>query len=606
VSPLVSTHDGAPISRGRLISERVERGAAPGLSARGGGPMGVIRRSLLRLLWPYIAEQHELWSQTAIALSELDDAVGDLRERISAIVPDVELALAQLHARPFVSDTSFVTVPDGDGQRRLGFDVAEDVAAVDVYRGFEDVFRGHEEFIRGRQQFYVDVLREHSPVLDLACGRGELLDLLSAAGIEARGVDLDSGMVEHVRAKGHEVVHGDAVEYLEAQEPNSLGAVFCAQLIEHLSYEQFTRLLALAREKLVDGGVLVAETVNPHSIGALKTFWVDLTHRTPIFPEVALVYARLLGFAEGRIVFPNGRGDFDDDIQVQGEYALIAHTRSPRRVAGAGARRGVSLVERFPPPDLPWTDEYRHLHTAFVREMLADGQIGERFQRRQPLPGGYGIGLDERVVEYPWLLAQPLRGRVLDAGAALNHAHVLDSVLPRVESLHIITLAPEPVAFPERGVSYVYGDIRALPYRDGEFVTVVCISTLEHVGMDNRRFGTTEVRAAEPLVERGRAVAELRRVTASGGSLLITVPYGRPDDFDWGAQFDRAALATLQEQLDASDFRVDVYRYSGNGWQLSDLAAAADATYEDHSLGGHATPDRVAAARAVACISATY
>ena len=70
--------------------------------------------------------------------------------------------------------------------------------------------------------------------------------------------------------------------------------------------------------------MLIAETVNPHSIQAFKTFWVDLTHRSPIFPEVAVAYCHLSGFAEAQVIFPNGTGDFEGDRRSQGEYAVVA------------------------------------------------------------------------------------------------------------------------------------------------------------------------------------------------------------------------------------------------------------------------------------------
>src|SRR5664279_6258870 len=79
------------------------------------------------------------------------------------------------------------------------------------------------------------------------------------------------------------------------------------------------------------------------------------------------------------------------------------------------------------------------------------------------LPSEYGVALNERAVEYPWVIPR-LHGRVLDVGSTLNHGWVLDRVLPHVSELHIVTLAPERRNFLQRRVSYLYADARELPY----------------------------------------------------------------------------------------------------------------------------------------------
>ena len=163
-----------------------------------------------------------------------------------------------------------------------------------------------------------------------------------------------------------------------------------------------------------------------------------------------------------------------------------------------------SFRERFPPPDRPWTQEYVDLHRQLVAEALDDPALIETFRRGDQLPPGFGVGFDERVVEYPWLLSQGLGGRMLDAGSALNHEHVIDRVVSTVDELHIVTLEPEERAFTQSRVSYVYSDLRSLPYRDGYFDLVVCLSTLEHVGMDNERYGVIEPRAEDPASEMRR------------------------------------------------------------------------------------------------------
>ena len=243
----------------------------------------------------------------------------------------------------------------------------------------------------------------------------------------------------------------------------------------------------------------------------------------------------------------------------------------------------------LPPP--PWDDGYGPRHVELVSRLLDSPEVLELFARGAELQPGYGVGFDERVVEYPWLASRLQRGKVLDAGSTLNHAHVLERLLPRVDELHIVTLAPEPFASP--AVAYEYADLRDLPYDDDTFDTVVSLSTVEHVGMDQSPYGIEVPRADDPAAELRRAVAELRRV---GGSLLATVPYGAAEDHGWFRQLGRAEVESLGGEVEA-------YRYTADGWQLSSLDEAAGEHYHDHHADRAVPPDRAAAARAVACLT---
>jgi SAM-dependent methyltransferase len=166
-----------------------------------------------------------------------------------------------------------------------------------------------------------------------------------------------------------------------------------------------------------------------------------------------------------------------------------------------------------------------------------------------------------------------------------------------VDELHIVTLAYEGKAYPKRGISYTFADLRDLPYRDEMFDTVVSISTLEHVGMDNTAYAGDQRAAAaseDPVVETSAAVRELARVTRRGGRLLVTVPYGEPENHGWQRQFDRADVERLLEAADAGASDIAVYRFSPQGWSASSLESAADARYR--------VP---VGAEAVACIAMT-
>ena len=134
------------------------------------------------------------------------------------------------------------------------------------------------------------------PVLELACGRGEFLDLLRDAGIPARGVDLDEGMVERAVARGHEVVLGEAVGHLEKVEPGTLGGVFCAHFLEHLEPADVVRVYEAAARALRPGAAFVAVVPNAGSLSVLGyDFWRDPTHVRFYDPDLLSFFAAQAG-----------------------------------------------------------------------------------------------------------------------------------------------------------------------------------------------------------------------------------------------------------------------------------------------------------------------
>lgn len=151
------------------------------------------------------------------------------------------------------------------------------------YPRFEERFRGKEEEIRKRQEFYLRLLEGQGPVLDVACGRGEMLEILRDRGMEARGVDLDPDMVERCRSKKLAAERADALAFLESQPDAALGAIFSAQFIEHLPVAVYSRLIELAYAKLRKGGRLILETQNPECLAIYsQTFFMDPTHVRPV------------------------------------------------------------------------------------------------------------------------------------------------------------------------------------------------------------------------------------------------------------------------------------------------------------------------------------
>jgi SAM-dependent methyltransferase len=261
---------------------------------------------------------------------------------------------------------------------------------------------------------------------------------------------------------------------------------------------------------------------------------------------------------------------------------------------------GREWPRRFPPDRLPGTLGYDADHRALIGAILDDEELRGRFAAGSELPAGFAAGFDERAVEYPWLFSQGLSGRVLDAGSVLNHRHVLERALREVEELTIATLAPEAASFTEFGVSYLYCDLRGLPFRDGWFDSVVSLSTLEHVGMDNTEYGSEAPAAEDPRAEAVRALRELLRVVRPGGQVHISVPFGRRQDHGWLRQLSRADVDDLLRGAGVESHRETVFRHTSRGWRLSGARRASLARYNAAATRAR---DRAVAARAVICLT---
>src|SRR5512133_2888951 len=199
------------------------------------------------------------------------------------------------------------------------------------YFAFESKLRGRTE--RERESVYVEDFRDASPVLDIGCGRGELLGLLREAGIEAHGIDPDADMVAFARGEGLDVEQDDAVSYLTRLEDGSLGGIFMGQVVEHLPAPMLVRTLELCAQKLRPGGVLVAETINPLSPLALRNYFADLTHAQPLVPETLELLAKQCGFREVETRYlnpPERTADVPPQVAeilfAPLDYAVVART----------------------------------------------------------------------------------------------------------------------------------------------------------------------------------------------------------------------------------------------------------------------------------------
>jgi SAM-dependent methyltransferase len=220
------------------------------------------------------------------------------------------------------------------------------------------------------------------------------------------------------------------------------------------------------------------------------------------------------------------------------------------------------------------------------------------------LPTGYGRGVDERIVEYPWLFSRlpSSQGKLLDAGSVLNHAFILTHPSLAVKKVFVCTIAPETPCCWRRGVSYVYDDLRETCFRDNYFDWVVCLSTLEHIGLDNTRFYAPGTHPEDDPDSYLRAVREFARILKPSGTLYLSVPCGRHVNHGWFQVFDPGMLEDVREAFHPTSCIERYFVADATGWSVASREEAATASYYDrHAFKGF--PSSVpAAAGAVACL----
>ncbi len=165
------------------------------------------------------------------------------------------------------------------------------------YVAFEDQFRGSDTAVAERLRAYVPIFAGADDVLDLGCGRGELLTTLRDAGVTARGVDASADMAAIARERGLDAVQGDALAFLSAQPDDSLGGVIATQVIEHLEPAYLMQLVETASHKLRRGAPLVLETINAACwLAFFGSYLRDFTHVRPVHPDTLQYLLRANGF----------------------------------------------------------------------------------------------------------------------------------------------------------------------------------------------------------------------------------------------------------------------------------------------------------------------
>ena len=210
------------------------------------------------------------------------------------------------------------------------------------------------------------------------------------------------------------------------------------------------------------------------------------------------------------------------------------------------------------------------------------------FPSRITLPTPFAIGVSERAVEMMLARLTYEPGKeILDIGHAnatpSHRAMLLDLPGPRViTGLDLANPVYDTTPYYKKSIR---ADITANHLEENEFDLIWCISTLEHFGMDNSGYTDGFIRDAGHA---GKALVEMVRLLKPGGKLLLTVPYGRFEDWGWFINYDarhwNTLLDVVRHEIDLSEW---YFRHTQKlGWHIVPSEELTYTSYYDqHNFG---------------------
>lgn len=204
-----------------------------------------------------------------------------------------------------------------------------------------DRFRGTPGSITERLRVYLPLLRDagfKGPALDLGCGRGEWLELMRDANVEAVGVEHNRLLLDVCAGKDLKVVDADLTAFLRQAPAEHWQLVTAFHVIEHLGWPGWLAFLRDIYRVLRPGGMAIVETPSPGNlVTAANRFHLDPTHRHPLpdallefastqvgFDRVEIMPLRAEAEAVTRLVAAGVPAELVDRLFGSQDYAIIA------------------------------------------------------------------------------------------------------------------------------------------------------------------------------------------------------------------------------------------------------------------------------------------
>lgn len=253
---------------------------------------------------------------------------------------------------------------------------------------------------------------------------------------------------------------------------------------------------------------------------------------------------------------------------------------------------------------VPWSEGYFEYKFEQIRESINDEELLLQFKNKKIKD--FGIGVDERCVEYPWIFSKMSDSKetMLDAGSTFNFNYILDNEKLQNKDLTIYTFYPEQDCYYKKRISYVYGDLRSMYFNDCSFDFIVSQSTIEHIDMDNSIYGYSNAKErTDKSYDYLKAVSEMERVLKQGGRLLITVPFGKFENHGFFQQFDDEMLDKLVSVIkDKGTIEFDFFKYEKHGWRFAKREELENVQSFNPHTGKGKLDDGAAHCRSIVCL----
>jgi SAM-dependent methyltransferase len=175
------------------------------------------------------------------------------------------------------------------------------------------------------------------------------------------------------------------------------------------------------------------------------------------------------------------------------------------------------------------------------------------------------IFINERVAEIPFAIKHlsvlPVASNVLDIGCC-------ESPMPLMEAglgLRVTGYDFREYPYVHPNLTFSHGDICRMPFPDETFDAVVCLSTVEHLGIGFYK---------DPKMVEGadiQGVKEALRVLKYGGRLILSAPVGKKQMTEYQRIYDLASFNKLFQGLSVLEEKFFVNSRSGedspNWWE---------------------------------------